>query len=272
MLRTRYPDFEVIVVDNGSRDETAEIVSRFAPAIKLVRNQTNLGFAVANNVGIRRATGQIIVLLNPDTRVEREWLAELVAAMADRKLAIAGCKIMFMDTNVIQHAGGFIRPNGLADHYGSGEVDHGQYEKIRYVDYVTGAAIAIKRELLQRVGLLHEGYYPAYYEETELCWRARALGYLVAYVPGAVIYHRQAASSGGARSVKYLTAFHNSRIRFVLRNFSLKQLLFRFLPYEVGWFTKHCPKFERPIVLKAYVRNLAAMPPVRLQPTRRLAP
>ena len=233
-----YPNIEIIVVDNASRDDTLERLEA-APyrsiVARVIKNEKNLGCAGGNNVGWRACKGEIVVFLNPDTFACKTWLEEIVKALSgDSKAAVAGCKIYYPNSHVIQHAGGILYPNGMADHLGKGIEDKGQFDELRGVDYVTGAALAVKRSFLDTVGGFDEDYYPAYYEETDLCYKARKKGWKVLYVPGAIVYHYE--SAGLERlSPRFYALFYKMRMRFVVKNYSLKELLTRFLPFEIKW-------------------------------------
>jgi GT2 family glycosyltransferase/glycosyltransferase involved in cell wall biosynthesis len=264
-----YPSFEVIVVDNDSRDGTVAMIEEEFPEVRLLRNEENLGFAAACNQGIRASTAPLIVLLNQDTEVDPDWLSWISRGMSSDPLAgIAGCKIYYPDGETIQHAGGVLRANGLTNHIGDGEKDHGQYDEPREVDYVTGAAMALHREMLARIGLLDEGYRPAYYEELDLCVRARRKGYHVLYLPQARLRHHESTSTGKL-SQRFLELYHRNRIRFVLKNYSLLRMLFGFLPAEVVWLLRHWPQEQREPLRRAYRENLRALPRILLSRYRR---
>lgn len=235
VFSSHYPRFEIIVVDNASSDNSDTIVETEFPSAKLLRNNKNLGFAGGNNVGIKVASGDIVVLLNNDTIVEKGWLEGIVDTLASSdEIGIVGSKILYPDKKTIQHAGGIIHPNALTNHYDYGEEDNGQYNKMMDVDYVTGASIGIKKEVFKEVGFLEESYYPAYYEETEFCHRAKKHGYRVVYTPYSVLYHFESASIR-LFSWRYLYYYHKNRIRFVLRNYSLRDFIFSFIPCEISW-------------------------------------
>jgi GT2 family glycosyltransferase len=231
-----YENREVIVVDNASSDGTLRVVEESAYNPKVVRSERNLGCAGGNNLGWRAAKGEIIVFLNPDAVPRKEWLENLVAPFLSRSdVVITGSKLYYPNSHRIQHAGGILYPNAMCDHFGNGELDHGQYDTQQEVDYVTGAAIAVRRDFLQALGGLDEDYFPAYYEETDLCFRARRKGFKVLYVPTAVVYHYESPILKKLSRGFYRT-FYRSRIRFLMKNYSLRDWLFRFLPFEVKWF------------------------------------
>jgi GT2 family glycosyltransferase len=222
---------EIIAVDNASTDGSAEFVADHYPDVRLIRNRDNLGFAGACNVGLEAARGQILVLLNQDTRVYPGWLEALCRALQEPRVGVAGCKSLYADGETIQHAGGRIEwPRAMAHHDGAGERDAGQWDVPRQVEYVTGAAMAFRRAVLESVGLLDEGFWPGYYEDADFCYRVREAGYEVWYVPDAVLVHAETGSLAGTALLSQ--AFHQGRLQFVLKHLPPARFLGEFVPAE----------------------------------------
>jgi GT2 family glycosyltransferase len=227
-------DFEVIVVDNGSSDGSADFVAESYPQVRLIRNKRNLGFAAGNNIGLEAATGEVLVLLNQDTEVHEGWLEALISTFDDASIGIAGCKLLYPD-GTIQHAGGvLLGPRGETGHVGRHEEDAGRFEELTDAEFVTAAALAISRAALERVGALDEGFAPAYYEDIDWCFRTRAEGFRVVYQPRAVATHYEStstAASGFTRGV----ALNQGRIRLMLKHRTVDELLEEFGPAEFNW-------------------------------------
>lgn len=257
----------IVVVDNASGDGSADIAAGHAD-VAVLRNEANRGFAAAVVQGVVAGDGDPIVLLNPDAELEPDCLRHLCAALADESVAIAGCKILDPDNATLQHAGGIVHANALTDHIGRGEPDDGRYDELRDVPYVTGAGLALRRAVWDRLGGLDPGYWPAYYEELELCWRARAAGYRVVVEPRAVMRHHEADSSrrqGAGKqelSSAYYRSYHRNRLRFVLRNFPASQFLGGFLPAEARWLLGGGPRGHRLALLGAYAASAARLPAI----------
>jgi O-antigen biosynthesis protein len=258
LLGLDYPDYRVVVVDNGSSDSSPEMVRRRFPQVELIENGCNRGFAAGNNVALRQLKTGYAVLLNPDVVVSPEWLRELMAPMvADPSIGIAGCKLTFPNGRV-QHAGGFITaPQAFPGHYGLNEIDEGQHDSLRDVEYVTGAAMALARPLLNRIGLLDEGYF-LYYEEVDFCWRARQAGFRVVYVPGATAVHDESALSQRG-SPSYLEQMHSGRWRFLLKQYETDTVLHDTIPAERKWLAA-AGAAEREAVQHAYARAIRSLP------------
>jgi len=227
-------DIEVIVVDNGSVDGSADLVAEKYPQVRLIRNLSNLGFAGGCNVGLRAAEGDLLVLLNQDTQVQPGWLQTLVDALQSPGVDVAGCKILYPDGTTIQHAGGWIQwPLGLSHHYGSGEEDVGQWDDPREVDYVTGASLAFRRDVLEKVGYLDEEFWPGYFEDADFCFRARDAGFGVLYVPEAVVWHAETTSFADPARRSY--SYQRGRLRFVLKHFPPQRFLNEFVSSEKAY-------------------------------------
>ncbi len=231
VLASDYRDLEVLVVDNASKDSTPAIVESF-PRVRLLRNERNLGFSAAANVGIHKSTGDVVFLLNQDALIEKSCISQLVeAAKRDPDVGVLGCKVYLGETRTLQHAGGRILGSAGAPLIGYGELDKGQYESEREVDYVIGAAFMITRRALEAIGLLPEVYF-LYGEEVEYCLRAHKAGMKVVYVPKAVAYHF-VNSSMGKPSYRGFYNGSRSRLTFAFRNFEGLKLI-RFLGYELA--------------------------------------
>ena len=247
--------FEVIVVDNDSPTPIGHLRERF-PHVRWVKSQRNLGFAGGCALGLERASAPIVITVNPDCVIAPDWLARMLEPFDDDPRAgVVGCKILYPGTEVLQHAGGRLFANGRSEHRGRDEKDHGQYDETLEVDYVCGAAIAVRRATIEEVGFLSPAYFPAYYEETELCVRARRAGWKVLYTPHAVVEHHESVASGGAMSQTFLERYHESRMRFVYRNTGPKQLLTDFLPAEIAWVSR-MGRQERWICARSYATAL----------------
>ncbi|CAN5451299.1 hypothetical protein BH09SUM1_BH09SUM1_06320 [soil metagenome] len=213
------PAAQVIVVDNGSDDGLSEFVKKNYPEVDLVRAPQNLGFAGGNNLGIVNARGEIIVLLNDDTDPEADWLAPIAAAFAQHsRFGLAGCQLLYPDSGKVQHLGGVVHDNGLTDHAGWGG-EAGVFAKGEIIpsDYVTGAAMAIRRRVLSDIGFLDAGFWPIYFEETDFCARAKRAGWEIAVVPESRVVHHESQTTGRL-SPKFLRTYHRNRIRYLIKN------------------------------------------------------
>jgi len=256
ILQSDYPNFEIIVVDNNSTDNSVFEIKKYQNKIKLILNKSNVGFAVGNNIGIKKSKGEILVLINPDAYVKKDSISKLVEPILDdEKVIISGSKILYPESNIIQSAGGIIQKNGLTNHFGYKEVDNAQQDFQKEVDYVTGAAMAIKRKLFELTGLFDPCYYPAYYEEAEKCTQARKLNFKVIYAPESTVYHHESTTLV-ALSRPFLKTFHKSRFKFIYRNFGAKDYFSKFIPSELQWFLKHCPQNEKNLVMVSHLQAI----------------
>ena len=196
---------ETICVDNASSDGSAEAVAERFPEVELIRNEENLGFAGGNNVGLRQALergADWVLLLNNDAVADPGLAQALEAAAAARPDAgVLACKVFFADPpDVLWYAGMRLRPGiGWHRHDGYSRRDDGRFDTMRDVESATGAAMAVSRTALERVGLLDEELF-AYVEDVEWCLRIRRAGFGVVFVPGARVWHKVSAAMGGAGS------------------------------------------------------------------------
>ncbi|HEV3232252.1 MAG TPA: glycosyltransferase family 2 protein [Candidatus Dormibacteraeota bacterium] len=209
--------FEVLVVDNGSGDGSAELVRRDFPGVRLVEAGRNLGFAAGNNLGMREARGPYLVLLNNDTRVRPGWLAALVAAAdTDPRAGAVTAKILFAASGAIQNAGSLLLSDGSGADRGFEQVDTGQFDTPEEVFAGCGASLLLRRRALEATGGLDEDFF-MYYEDTDLCWRLRLRGWRVLYEPRAVVDHLHAVTSG-EWSEFFIFHVDRNRLLMILKN------------------------------------------------------
>ncbi len=188
--------FEVIVVDDGSSDATPRVLPS-VPGLRYHRNARNLGFIGACNAGAELARGDFIVFLNNDTTVAPGWLDALLRTFDDHPdTGLAGSKLVYPDGR-LQEAGGIVFSDGSGWNYGRfDDPAHPRYNFVREVDYCSGAAIALRRELFLSLGGFDDLYAPAYYEDTDLAMRVRRHGLKVRYQPASVVVHHEGVTSG----------------------------------------------------------------------------
>ena len=262
----RYPSFEVVLVDNGSVDGSAEAVEEAFPAVTVIRNGANLGIAGANNVGIRRALAtdtDYVFLLNNDTLVDPDMLAHLAdAAEAEVDIGIAGPTMLYFDPpETIWCAG-----NGIDWRDGSTErlldgmplsaVEHAGIED---VDFITSCAACIKRRVFDDVGLMDERYF-IYYDETDWFARAASAGWRSVHVPWAHMWHKVSATMRPASPATTYYMVRN-RVLFINKHFHgwrRMAALTRVLAAETRTILAHSVKPEhRPLRTSRTARVLA---------------
>lgn len=256
----------VLVVDNASTDGTPERIAEQFPTVTLIRNPRNLGFAAGMNAGIRALQAaadppDVIVLLNQDTQVAPNWLAEIVAPFErDPQIGAVGCKIRYAD-GTIQHAGAYLEwPRALAQHVGWHEPDTGQYDDCKDYETLTGAALALRTQALEEVGLLDPGYTPAYYEDSDLCWRLRRHSYRIVYNPRAVVTHHESLSiTDDLTRSKY---YNRGRLRYVLKTYAVADIVGPFLESEIAFVHAHGYTIEARALRWAYIETLAGLPEI----------
>ena len=181
---------EIIVVDNGSNDDSVEFLKISFPSVKVVTLDKNYGFAKANNIGIRLASGSRIALLNNDTVVDSQWLEELNHAL-DNHPEVGFCAskmLMYRDPNIIDAAGDML---GIANAYkrGHGRPNGTEFNEPEYVFGACAGAAIYRSEMLDNIGLFDETFVTNL-EDVDLSFRAQLVGYKCMYVPSAVVYHR----------------------------------------------------------------------------------
>jgi len=213
LSRVAYDNFEVILIDNASKDDYGLRTTDHRFKIHEIRNKENLGFAGANNQGIKLASennADYVLLLNNDTIVEPDFLTKLVAeAENDESAGIVGPLIYFYDDrNKIWSAGGKITENFTrGELIAYQEMDEGEYQTAEQVDYISGTCLLIKAEVIKKIGLISEDYF-LYYEDTDWGLRAHDAGWRSLLVPQAKIYHKASRSTVGA---SYPYIYYHSR-------------------------------------------------------------
>ena len=214
-------DMEVIVVDNASKQDEASIISERYPQAKVIRSQKNLGFAGGNNLGIKQAKGKYILLINNDTYFKDFNIDALIERLeSSDKIAIICPKLRFAwGNNQIQFAGYTPLTNITVRNQaiGFGEEDRGQYDKAHPTPYAHGAAMLIKREAIEKVGLMPECFF-LYYEEIDWSMRFTRAGYEIWYDPACTVYHKESQTTGQNSPLRtyYIT---RNRLLLVKRNY-----------------------------------------------------
>ncbi|MFO7538912.1 MAG: glycosyltransferase family 2 protein [Chloroflexota bacterium] len=264
LYASTYPHVTVTLVDNQSSDDSLAYVQKHFPQVNIIQAGANLGYAGGNNLGLRQTGAPIAVLLNPDVYVRPDWLAEIIRPFQQNpRTGIVGCKLHYPDGQTLQHAGGYLTPpRALPGHFGLGERDEGQWDKQRQVDYVIGAALALRRQMLNKIGLLDENFF-LYFEDVDLCYRARAAGYGVVYEPAAAAVHVESATTI-KNSPAYLRRFHTGRWRFLLKHYPVDRLLSETIPAEKRWLAQ-LPPPQRRYVEVAYRQALRQWPAIGKQ-------
>jgi GT2 family glycosyltransferase len=202
-MQLTYPNFQILVVDNGSTDETVSLVQSQYPSVEVVVNGTNMGFAAGCNVGFGYALehgADHILLLNNDTVVDPAALDALVSLDAPDVGMITPKIYYAADPSRIWSVGSMCHRLTLEKtNDGDGQVDRGQWDKVVERDYVVGCAVLISRRLLDAIGLFDERFF-MYYEDSDLSLRARRAGFRLLLSPCARVWHKVAVSSGGSDS------------------------------------------------------------------------
>jgi GT2 family glycosyltransferase len=235
-----YPNYEIMLVDNGSKDGSLECFRERYPDIEILENENNLGFAEGNNVGIKKLLSRdedYIMLLNNDTIVEPSFLDELTKVIeSDPTIGIVGPKVYYYDEpNKIQTAG--IRVSfwrGTATHLKRNEIDTVDDSRIKEVDSICGCALFARSEVFSKIGYLKKDYF-AYWEETDWCVRAHRVGYKIVYVPSAKIWHKEGSTSKKrsgfyefqmTRNMFWFMKQNSTRVQYIL--FLVYFFVFRF--------------------------------------------
>ena len=213
-LQTKNINFEVFVVDNNSGDGSVEMVREKFPQVDLTASAENLGFAKGNNLAIKKSRGRYVLFLNPDTEILDNALDKMVRFMdAHPECGIAGCKLLNQDLSLQPSIRAFpdlasqifilLKIHNFLPHskamykYLAGVFD---YEKMQEVDQVMGAFMIIRREVIEKIGLLDENFW-LWFEEVDFCKRAKEAGWKILYTPEAKIIHLYGQSFKQALSV-----------------------------------------------------------------------
>lgn len=217
--------FEIILVDDASTDGSAEYVKKNFPEVQVIELHEEKGFAGANNIGVEYAKGDYVIFLNPDTRVEKDWLKELVKAIeSNSRIGIAQSKLLFLEEpKYIQSAGNFFDFHGNVYMRGIMQEDKGQFDKNDIISYASGCALIIRRDFFGKIGMFDPAYF-VYSEDADLSWRTWLAGYKVTLAYRSVVYHRGRMDT---ETRPPLIRFHQAknRIATLLKNYDMKNVV-----------------------------------------------
>ena len=196
LIKQTFKDFEIILVDNGSTDDSIDYVANNFPEVKIIKLSKNMGFAKAINKGVKKTLADYVAFLNNDTEVDKDWLKNLIScANSHPEVVSVNSKLLnFYDRKKIDGVGILVNEVGQARSIGWQEQDSGQFEKEQYIFGASGGAALFRRTDFIKVGMFDENYF-MYCEEVDFAFRAQFLGYKSIYCPGAVVYHKHKATA-----------------------------------------------------------------------------
>ena len=229
VFKSTYPNFEVLVVDNISTDNSHVVCKKKFEKIHLIENKENLGYCEGNNVGIRNANGEFVVILNPDTTVEPNWLNHLMSAYNEFGEGLYQPKFFSLnEKHVLQSTGNMLHIFGFGFAKDKGKIDDEKTESVEKINYASGTCLFTSKIVLDKIGLL-DPFLFLYHDDLDLGWRAAHIGINSFYVPKSIIYHAESYSIKWSskkfywleRNRKYCLLTHYSKETYAKMRFSL---------------------------------------------------
>ena len=229
VFKSTYPNFEVLVVDNISTDNSHIVCKKKFEKIHLIENKENLGYCEGNNVGIRNANGEFVVILNPDTIVEPNWLNHLMSAYNEFGEGLYQPKFFSLnEKHVLQSTGNMLHIFGFGFAKDKGKIDDEKMESIEKINYASGTCLFTSKIVLDKIGLL-DPFLFLYHDDLDLGWRAAHIGINSFYVPKSIIYHAESYSIKWSskkfywleRNRKYCLLTHYSKETYAKMRLSL---------------------------------------------------
>lgn len=252
LQKQTFRNSEVIVVDNGSTDGSVTFIKKNFPKVKIIKLSRNTGFAHAVNLGIKKAIGEMVILVNNDTEIDKDCLGALVSCANEHpEVSFIAAKVLnFYKRGIIDSAGDYITEVGHADNIGRGKKDGEEYSKAGPVFLATGGGCLIKKEAFTKVGFFDEDYF-MYFEDVDWCLRAQLQGYKGWYQPKAKIYHiHKATASKFGNFIEYLQ-FRNMTMT-VLKDFPKGLLVHRLNWLRIIWVNLNTIRF---FAVKGYFKE-----------------
>lgn len=267
LKKISYKNYKIVVVDNASSDNSVEILMEELSNCMIIESKKNIGFAGGNNLGIKYAlnhNADYIMLLNNDTIVESQFLNDMINSFnVNNKIGIVGCKIMYYpEKNIIWYGGGYIDWfKFIGAHYGMRQIDKGQCNNKKEIDFVTGCCMLVKREVFEKVDLLSEDYF-MYFEDVDFCVKVKNAGFMIWYNPEAVIYHKVGLSSGGEESSFSIEWCTRNRLLF-MNKYKNNVSKFNFMLSKAFFYSTRCIRFFQYVIGNEYNKSKAIINGIR---------
>ncbi len=226
LFKMNYPrkKLEVVVIDNGSKDQTGDFVRLSFPEVKLIQNNHNIGFAPALNLGIKQSNGRYVLITNDDVLFDKESLSELVKIIEkDKTIGIVGGKMLLSDKKTMALPG--FRVNLWLGYH---PYDFSNSDMAREMDVATGGCMLVRKSIFKKIGFYDEGFFFCG-EDYDLCLRAKKAGFKIFYSPTATIYHKLLSASKKTDNFDQLFAHYRGKFRFMLIHGSIPQIFVFFL-------------------------------------------
>lgn len=254
---TEYPAYRIVVVDNGSEDGSVQMLHKEFPNVDIIENEKNRGFAKANNQVFNQCPEtDYYLLLNNDTEITQSgWLEQFIKVAERTGAGITGCRLVYPD-GTLQHGGGVIHTG----HFPAENIHENNMEKLEQngfeeewePNYVTGAAFLVSNEVIQDTGGFDELYSPAYYEDSDLCMRAKMFGHKIVYTEKVEIVHQGSTSTDNIP-----TFYFRNRLRFIIIHFPLTWIIIQLI-YELRGIVSHL--YNRRPLWEIYGQILLELP------------
>lgn len=219
--------YEVVVADNNSSDNSVDYIKKQYPEVRIVLNKKNYGYAEGNNLGIDNCRGRYILVLNTDTKIDKDMLKELYKTIESEKMIGAVVPLMYyMDkSKVICNAGSELTGQDWpVREIGTNQIDSPEYHNMRDISAFCGGAVLLNREMLDKVGLFDSDFF-LYFEDSDLSWRGQKQGWKYKINPKAVVYHVSKGSTGGEESKTFQYYVPRNRLLILFKNGSPKNII-----------------------------------------------
>ena len=224
IFQSNYQNFEVILVDNASEDNTYKICKKNHPEINLIVNQENLGYCGGNNIGIQRAKGKFVIILNPDTLVEPNWIHEFLKSYEKFGDAIYQPKFISMDDDkMLLSSGQMINLFGFGFSRGKGTNLENSKNEQEKIGYASGTCMFLPLSLMKELNYFDDFLF-AYHDDLDLCWRSAMMKFSSFYVPKSIVYHPREGYAFKWSKLKFFLMERN-RMYCVLTHYSRKTIL-----------------------------------------------